>query len=269
MNISSTTCAVITGGASGIGLAIAHALLQRDAHVVLLDVSADVSEVAEGLRREYGDRIVAHRCDVTDAEQLCSVVSQIDHFDVFINNAGIGERTPFTSADATDMPRDWRRCIDINLTAVINGTRLAVNAFKRRGKSGVIINVASLGGLYPMQFAPIYSATKAAVIQFSRSLRSLQRSDNIRVVALCPAYADTALVSSGKSANTTFKDAVDKSGSLLSVQQVANVCILIIQDKTLYGDAIAVTTQFGMTKHDFVPFMIDKNPLIQQIISKL
>jgi len=82
---------------------------------------------------------------------------------------------------------DWRRVMDINLTAVIEGTKLAVQAMKGRG--GQILNVGSAAGLYPMQFGPLYTASKGGVVMFTRALLGLKQM-GIRANALCPECQD-------------------------------------------------------------------------------
>ncbi len=102
-------------------------------------------------------------------------------FHILCNNAGVHLEKPF------DFPHHissggWRKIVEVNLNAVIEGTQLACTEMKRTG--GVIINTASLGGLYPMPDSPIYAATKAAVVHFTRSLKHLHQQQNIRVNAI-------------------------------------------------------------------------------------
>ena len=80
-------------------------------------------------------------------------------FDIMFNNAGVSLETPFGFPFATPSPV-WRKLIDINLTAVIEGTQLACQEFKKGGKGGVVINTASMGGILPMIDSPIYAASK-------------------------------------------------------------------------------------------------------------
>jgi NAD(P)-dependent dehydrogenase (short-subunit alcohol dehydrogenase family) len=105
------------------------------------------------------------------------------HLDICVNNAGIGDVKSFLDDRSVDGKGSWRKTVDINLTAVIDGTRIAVQAMEGRG--GVIVNVASAAGLYPSSSQPIYSASKAGVVMFTRSLSKL-KAKGIRVNALCP-----------------------------------------------------------------------------------
>ena len=157
-----------------------------------------VADVTEAAARETkvmigdvapGCKVRVCACDVSDAEQLERCFA--DHLadcdgalDICFNNAGVEERP--------DIP--WRKVVAINTDAVIHGTMLAIDAMQRRGGAGVIVNVASAGGIFPMPRAPVYAATKAAVVNYTRSLAHLGRK-NIRVCALCPQYTATPLVS--------------------------------------------------------------------------
>ena len=106
-----------------------------------------------------------------------------------INNAGIGENTPFP----INLFDNWVKVIDIDLTAVILGTRLALVHFERyKVKEGVIVSTASLAGLINADFQPVYAAAKAGVVNFCRSLGYLKKQ-GVRVTAICPAFSPTAL----------------------------------------------------------------------------
>ena len=93
------------------------------------------------------------KCDVTNDEDLkkavSTCISSFGTFDCQINNAGISE-LPFVFETDEDISK-WRKVVDINLTAVVRGTQLAIHAFKKQGKGGVVVNIASMGGLLPMK----------------------------------------------------------------------------------------------------------------------
>lgn len=102
--------------------------------------------------------------------------------DIVINNAGIAERTPLWEDDKGF----WKKVIDIDLTAVIEGTRLGIQVLREQGRGGVIVNTASLAGLYPQPLTPVYSAAKFGVIGLTRSCKEI--GDGIRVNAVAPRY---------------------------------------------------------------------------------
>lgn len=124
------------------------------------------------------------QCDVTNYEQQAAMFAVAEkHFgrvDIVVNNAGIVERYPLWEDDKGV----WKKVIDIDLSAVIEGTRLGIHALKRYGRGGVIVNTASLAGLYPQGLTPVYSAAKFGVIGFTRSFKDF--GGNIRVNAVAP-----------------------------------------------------------------------------------
>jgi len=152
--------AVVSGGGSGIGRAAVLALVNRRGKIVVADVDEDAGRQTVGLAAEKAGTAVFCRCDVTKTEDLArAFASAVEHFGalhIAFNNAGIGGEDLFA-----DDPGDWARVIDVDLTAVIDATRIAVLEMKRSGHGGVIINTASPIGLGPMAGAPVYAAAKA------------------------------------------------------------------------------------------------------------
>jgi len=147
--------------------------------------------------------------------------------DIVCNNAGIGnEGNVFNFADTLQ----WKKMMDINLTAVIHGTQLAILAMKKSGKGGVIINTASLAGLVPQKFGPLYAVSKSAVVYLARCLEHLDASDNIRVVAICPGFTKSALSDKIKDVITnTFKD------TIMPVEEVVEGFVELVTDKHKKG----------------------------------
>src|SRR5262245_19629360 len=169
--------AVVSGGGSGIGRAAVLALVDRGAKVVVADINDDAGRQTVALAVERKGTAVFARCDVTKTEDLTKAfacaVEQYGRLAIAFNNAGISGEDLFA-----DDPGDWVRVIEVDLTAVIEATRLAVREMKRDGHGGVIINTASLIGLGPMASAPVYAAAKAGVVNFSRSLAYLAKEVN-------------------------------------------------------------------------------------------
>ena len=108
--------------------------------------------------------------------------------------------------------------ICINLEAVVIGTQLAIKEMRASGRGGVIINTASMGGIFPMPYNPVYAATKSGVVQFTRSLEYL-KSENIAVSAICPTYTVTPLTAIGNEQQKRMKSEI--GGKMLVPEQVA------------------------------------------------
>ena len=194
---------------------------------------------------------LAHVADVGDAGALASAfaahVSRFGSLHACFNNAGIGERA------------DWRQVVNVNLKAVVQGTRLAVDAMVETKSAAPndatrttsVINVASAGGVFPMPQAPVYSATKAAVVLFSRSLEHLHATKGVRVNALCPQFTDTALVSAQFEAlGARRADALlaQTGGRLLRVEDVVAAAMELVRDDGEHrpaGQALAVMNANG------------------------
>jgi len=141
-----------------------------------------------------------------------------------------------------DDPGAWRRVIDIDLTAVIDGTRLAVRAMRRAGNGGVIVNLASLIGLYPMAAAPVYAAAKAGVVHFTRSLASLAGDCGIRVNAICPELVDTPLaLAMGEEQMAALR----ASQSVLTPEEVAAWVVRLVEDDSRAGAIVQITKAEG------------------------
>jgi len=181
--------AIVTGGASGIGRALAAELLKRGDTVYLADVDADaVRATAE----ELGERAIPQTLDVTDADAVEALVETVEHehggLDLMVNNAGIA-----VGGAVEELTLDhWNRCIDVNLRGVVHGVHAAYPRMKARGH-GQILNTASLAGLVPSPMSTPYSAAKHAVVGLSLSLRAEGERHGVRVSVLCPGVIDTPI----------------------------------------------------------------------------
>lgn len=141
-----------------------------------------------------------------------------------------------------DEPGHWARIIDIDLTAVIDATRLAVRKMRLAGNAGVIVNTASLIGLWPMASAPVYAAAKAGVVNFSRSLAYLAEEFNIRVNAICPEIVDTPMaLGLGEERLEELRTA----GGILGPEDIAAGVVELIEDDSCFGAVMKVTILGG------------------------
>jgi NAD(P)-dependent dehydrogenase (short-subunit alcohol dehydrogenase family) len=188
--------AFVTGGASGIGKALATELVSRGATVLITDVDGDAAAgAAEAIRSEHTGvgTATASTLDVRDSAAFTEAVGRFaadhDGIDFLFNNAGIaisGEVADLTEAH-------WRRVIDINLMGVIHGVQAAYPLMTARGR-GHIVNTASLSGLLPSPLLVPYSTTKHAVVGLSVGLRVEAASHGVRVSVVCPGLIETPLL---------------------------------------------------------------------------
>lgn len=187
--------AVVTGGASGIGRALATALVRRGAHVTIADLDGDAAaRVAAELSEGAGPgAAVGVGLDVTDADAVAAVVRSVKdqhgRLDMMFNNAGIG-----VGGMVEELTLDhWNRTIDVNLRGVIHGVHAAYPIMVEQG-AGHIVNTASLAGVTPAPLMAPYTATKHAVVGLSLALRAEAAGRGVRVSVVCPAFVDTPIL---------------------------------------------------------------------------
>jgi len=179
---------LITGGASGIGAATAKRFLEEGARVVVLDCNEEsLIRIKDALPSLSG----TINADVSDADAVARAFSELDELlgglDVLINNAGISVRHSFM--DIT--PEQWRRVMDVNL----NGMFFVAQQAARRmlaGDGGVILNMGSTNGIMGYPFYADYNASKAGVIELTRSM-ALELAPKVRVNCVCPGFILTPM----------------------------------------------------------------------------
>ncbi|MEU5862453.1 SDR family oxidoreductase [Nonomuraea sp. NPDC047529] len=180
--------ALVTGGASGIGRAVARELRRRGVAVVIADVDEKAGErAAADLGLEFA------RLDVTDAEAVTALVTRVraerGRLDFMFNNAGIA-----VGGVTRELTLDhWNRTIDVNLRGVVHGVRAAYPVMADQG-FGHIVNTASLAGLVPAPLMLPYTASKHAVVGLSLALRAEAAAYGVRVNVVCPGFVDTPLL---------------------------------------------------------------------------
>jgi NAD(P)-dependent dehydrogenase (short-subunit alcohol dehydrogenase family) len=181
--------ALITGAASGFGRALTEQLTARGDRVVACDIDeAAGAELAEAT----GALFVP--CDVSEIEQneaaVAVAVEEYGGLDIAFLNAGVA----FGTQLGPDFdPLAYRRAMGINIDGVVYGVNSVLPALKARG-GGSIIATASLAGITPVPMDPVYAANKHAVVGLVRSLGPILAMDDIRVNALCPGFAETAII---------------------------------------------------------------------------
>lgn len=187
--------ALVTGGASGLGLAVAEGFAQFGAAVSVVDIDLEAArEVADGIAAA-GGRAIALRCDVADHDQVVgTVAATIEAFgqiDVLVSNAGIGDRAP-----AEEMTLEqWRRVVDINLSGAWYFDQAVGKHMIERGIGGSIINTSSITSLVGITTGNAnYAATKGALNALTRTLAIEWAPHGIRVNAIAPTHVKTALI---------------------------------------------------------------------------
>ncbi|KAJ3219595.1 hypothetical protein HK099_004639 [Clydaea vesicula] len=246
--------AIITGASSGFGSALAWRISGKGGKVVLADVvEAAGGKLEKEINKKYGDNTALFvKCDVASVSDTKNLIQKtldkFQRFEIMINNAGIGEKVNFNE----DINDNWFKVVEIDLIGVILGTRFAITHFINTKTKGVILNTASLAGLYPQPLQPVYAAAKGGVVHFTRSLANLNDMHGIRVNAICPSFSPTPLIKSGSAAEML------QGVPLVSVDQVVDAFMLAIEDDSVYGKSIRITPQLGI---DFYEFRKSKSSL--------
>lgn len=188
----------ITGGASGLGRAIALRYAREGARVCIGDINPEQGAVVEQEIQAAGGQGLYQNCDVrrlTDLEKVRdTLIEQWGGVDVVVNNAGVASAG--TIEDST--LSDWEWILDINVLGVVRGCKAFTPLFKQQG-SGVFVNVASMAGLMLAPVMSSYNVSKAGVIALSETLHQELRDCGIQTCCVCPAFFQTNLTSSMRS----------------------------------------------------------------------
>ncbi len=204
--------ALISGGAEGIGFAIAKAMGQQGMNVVLGDIDAGQLAKAEETLTQEGIEVLTVLMDVTDPAQWqqfgAAALERFGKVHMLVNNAGVGG-TP-GPIEKTDV-KDWAWVLDVNLMGVVHGAHAIVPLIKEHGEGGWMINVASMAGMTGIPYAGAYTATKMAVVGMSESWRLELAPANIEVSVLCPAFVRTRINLSTRNKQSSYKS--DNAGS--------------------------------------------------------
>lgn len=192
--------AVVTGAASGIGLALARRCAAEGMRVVLADVeAAPLAAAAEALTAS-GAELLAQRCDVSDPASVDALaVATLERFGavhLLFNNAGVSAAGPVWEAPLAE----WDWVLGVNLMGVVHGLRAFVPIMLRQEGEGHIINTASMAGLVAGAGMGVYNASKSAVVAISETLQRDLTDVNARigVSVLCPGWVQSRIVASGR-----------------------------------------------------------------------
>ncbi len=199
---------VITGGLSGLGLALARHYASKGATLLLADLNDDAAETVLDELSGIAAAVTYQHCDVAstaDVEALAlTAKTQMSGCDILINNAGVASSGSLLETD----DEEWLRLIDIDLLSVMRGCRAFLPMMKEQRK-GHLVNIASIAGLILAPGMMTYNVAKAGVIALSETLRGEVVDDGIGVTVVCPAFFKTNLVASMDTTSDALKSRIN------------------------------------------------------------
>jgi len=242
-NLLDGKVAIVTGGAQGIGLAIAEQLLGSGAAVMIADVGADLAH--EGARNlNAGDRIAAQRCDVTmiaDTEALVQAcLTRFGRLDILVNNAGITRDAYIAKMSEAD----FDAVVGVSLKGAWLGTR-AVSTLFREQKSGCIVNMSSLAGKSGNPGQTNYSSAKAGLIGLTKASAKELGPSNVRVNAVMPGLIKTAMTLAMKPEVWQAKEREVPMQRAGTPEEVASVVVFLASPLASYVNGAVIEVAGG------------------------
>jgi 2-hydroxycyclohexanecarboxyl-CoA dehydrogenase len=241
---------LVTGGAQGIGAAIADAMAAAGASVAIGDVDgAGATDTASRVAKEHGGPALGVAMDITSRASVDAAIAEIERelgpLAVLVNNAGIDIIKPFV--DST--PDEWQRIISVNLVGTLHCCQSALTGMIER-EAGAIINIASDAARVGSSGEAVYSATKGGVVAFSKALARETARYGIRVNCVCPGPTDTALLAQIAEYKLKLVDALARSIPMRRVaapDDIAPTVVFLAGDGAGYITGQTISVSGGLT----------------------
>lgn len=225
MDRSGSKRVLITGGASGLGKAMAMTFARHGHHVSIVDLNEERGQETLAELSALKIDSLYQQCDVRDMQDIESAVATVQKrwggLDIMINNAGVAAGGPFDWVSS----EDWEWVMDINFFGVLRGCQATIPLMKEQG-SGHIVNIASMAGLLNPPGMSNYNVSKAAVISLSETLVAELQPHGIGVTCVCPSFFKTNLGESMRSPDQTTSAKLEKlveNSSALSADDIATI----------------------------------------------
>ncbi|MBC8442072.1 MAG: SDR family oxidoreductase [Deltaproteobacteria bacterium] len=239
--------AIITGAASGIGAATAHRFAKEGAYLILTDVNEEALKKVKDQITGAGGRVVTKRIDVGKEDEVKDLVdltlNEYSKVDILVNNAGVMGDLAGIDAQDGDV---WHHVYDVNVLGAVYGTKYVAGIMQKQ-KSGAIVNISSVAGIRSGAGGNAYSASKAAVINFTQTSACDLGEYNIRVNCVCPGLIETGMTQmvfdyareKGKEKKLGSRCELRRYGR---PEEIAGVILFLSSDDASYmtGQALAV-----------------------------
>jgi len=237
--------AIVTGAGHGIGKEIALSLARSGAEVVVTDVSDEIFEVGKEIE-SFGSKALPIKCDVTELEQAQTVeekvVGKYERIDILVNNAGIYPMKAFLEMTADD----WNKVLRINLNGAFHCTKAVLPKMVKQ-KYGKIVNIASIAGaVVAFQNLVHYSASKAAVAGFTKSLALEVAQYGINVNAIAPGPIDVGAMQPETEMYLQTVKAIPL-GRMGRPTDIANLVVFLVSDESSFITGQCIVSDGGYT----------------------
>lgn len=244
--------ALVTGGNSGIGAAIAAALAEAGADVAINYLHRpEAAEAGAAEARKRGGRALTIEADVSDASAVATMFGRLDDewggLDILVNNAGIdGQRMEADGADIAS----WRQVVEVNLFGAFHCAREALRRMLPQ-RRGVILNMTSVHEVIPWSGYSAYAASKAGLSMLTRTLAQEAAPANVRVLALAPGAIKTAINRAVWSDTAGLADLNAKipMGRMGEPAEIARMATVLVSDIASYASGTTVFVDGGMTDY--------------------
>lgn len=243
--------AIVTGAGSGMGESIAKLYAEKEIKVVVADLNQESIDRVVADIKKISPCVIGVKTNVADQAELKNLVDKtIEAFgtiDILINNAGILDN--FMTVGDLNLDT-WDRVMNVNVKAPAMLSQLCINYWLKEKKLGVIINTASVGGMFGVRGGVSYVSSKHAVIGLTKNIASVYREDNIRCVAVAPGGVNTNIGNTLKQPNMKGMNALMKyvaEGPTGDPRDVANVVVFLASDEAKFVNGTVVTVDGGWT----------------------
>lgn len=245
--------AIVTGAASGIGKSIASLYAKEGAKVVISDINQERADAVAKEIKSTGGKAIAIACNVAKEQDIQtlidSAVAEYGTLDILVNNAGIMDNFE-AAADIED--DSWERIFSINTTGVMRATRKALKVFLEKN-SGNIINIASVGGLQGARAGATYTASKHAVIGFTKNTGFMYANSGIRCNAIAPGGVETNI---GSTMTHISEFGMGRTQPGMAVnprigkpEEIAYVALFLASDESSFVNGTVITADSGWTAY--------------------
>lgn len=239
---------IVTGGASGIGRAIAQRLGEEGCNVGIFDLNADGAEAAAATVRDAGGTAFAYDCDITDYNTVARSVAKFERdtgpVDGLVNNAGWDQSIRFVDTE----PDFWRKVIDINLYGPLNLSHVILKGMAERG-SGRIVNIASDAGRVGSSGEAVYSACKGGIIAFGKTVARELTRKGITVNTLCPGPTRTPLLAGQDEKLVAALERAIPMRRLAEPEDYPGMVAFFLSDDAAYITGQTISVSGGLTMH--------------------